>query len=157
MPRYAHLLVEIKCPSCNAVVKDMLWFQWGNCPSGVPRQEYLYHLNDSIRWQACQDGRISPWTFFNNTVDANIGDPAFQDLIIKDTGPFFQQKVSCKSYSNEINGAVIEIASGRIRNARVYLAGEFDRDVTFYTIEGDGLLKPRPDWNDHRMGLKPDC
>ncbi len=92
MPNYCYLESDLKCPFCQIVVSDLLWFQWGFSPGKLVHQDYLYHLGDSIRWKACQDGTIPVWTYFESNgkeQGANLGDPTFGDLIVRDVLQFY--------------------------------------------------------------------
>lgn len=94
MPSYAHLEIDLRCPRCDAPIVDLLWFQWGFCPGRGPRDEYLYHIGDRIRWKTCQDGTIHPWTVFmrgKHERGANVGTPEVHDLLVRDEAQFFWQ------------------------------------------------------------------
>ena len=92
MPYYANLEVDLHCLKCDSVVTDLLWFQWGYCPLSIPITTYYYHLGDPIQWKVCNDGSIIPWVYFKDEQGrargANIGDPAIENLIVRDTYQF---------------------------------------------------------------------
>jgi uncharacterized protein YijF (DUF1287 family) len=54
MPNYCFLKVDLRCPNCDEVVTDLLWFQWGYSPGRLPQEEYDYCLGDPIRWRYCK-------------------------------------------------------------------------------------------------------
>lgn len=157
MPKFAYLTTNLICPSCNTKISDIVCFQWGYCPSSNPKPGTIYQISDAIRWRACQDGQILPWTYFDTTRDSNIGSPNYQNLIVRDKSSILQPGATCTTCGHELAGAVVEIMHGHIVRARIYSRGEFDNSVDVYTIEDDGSINPQPDWNDHPMPLINDC
>lgn len=164
MPHYAYLAEDLRCPSCHALVSDLVIFQWGYCPGFHIQQDYLYHLRDPIYWRRCADSSILSWVYFmegDYPRGANIGDPAIKSLITRDTKQFTWQDPSerrrCDTCGDILEGAVIEIRDDMIQSARIYLPGEFDNGVDIVIIGPDGHLKPMPEWNDHPMSSVPEC
>jgi hypothetical protein len=158
MASYAFVVAELKCPHCSKPLTDMAWFQWGYCEGQLPRQEYLYHVGDSLQWKRCKDGSIRPWAFFEGN-GLNVGDPDIHDLVARDSGQVFLVK-PCPSCRTPLGGGAVEIRGGVI--SRVWLANaqEFSEsldEVDIYTIGHDGSRLPRPDFKDHRLQPATDC
>ena len=158
MPKHAHLVIDLCCPDCRAVVTDLCWFQWGYCASYSIVPEYLYRIGDAIRWAAADDGSIPAWTYFDIDNHAgNLGDPAVLDLVVQDATELYWREESrrrrCPGCQQPIEGAAIEIRGGVIRRAWIYRRGELDHLVDLHELAPDGRLVPRPEWNDHPMEM----
>lgn len=165
MPHYAYLVTDLHCPSCDVVVADRVWFQWGYSPGYLPREGHLYHLNDAIRWQWCEDGGLFSWAYFKDPVQslegADIGDPAIRDLIVRDTAQFYwrdpAERRQCEKCQQILEGAAIEIRDNIIRRSWIYQPGEFDNEVDIYVLRANGQDMPMPEWNDHAMASVYGC
>jgi hypothetical protein len=156
MPSFAHLSTELLCPVCHSFLTDHVWFKWGHCMGYGPKQGLIYHIGDSIRWRQCRDGSIPPWVYFG-TSEGNFGDPSVHDVLVRDTSPLFATEPVCEHCKRPLGGAIVEVRNDKIKRAWIYLPGEFSEDVTIYTIEHDGEIKPRPEWADMSMRLIDDC
>jgi hypothetical protein len=177
MASYAHLYTDLNCPYCGALVTNLLWFQWGYCPSYSVHPDYLYRTGEAIRWMTAPDGAVPAWTYFKVegftyrdkqslgiVEEANIGDPAVTDLIVRE-GAFFYwadeaRRRRCGACDRPLEGAVVEIRGNVIQRAWIYRPDEFDHTVAYYVFEDDERLKPMPQWNDHSMasvegGIRP--
>ena|SRR5579875_556172 len=165
MPRFAHLGAELRCPSCDTVVTDVVWFQWGLCAGYGPEDGTLYKLGDAIRWHPCDNGSILSWAYFKDgerELSANIGDTAIMDIVVRDWYQFYlddpAKRRRCEACQSALEGAVVEIRNGVITRAWIYQPGEFDNDVDYYILQADGTRKPMPEWEDHPMGsVRPGC
>ena len=156
MAAHAHLLTDLRCPYCEAIVTDLVWFQWGYCPSYGVNYEYLYRIGDAIRWMTADDDSTPAWTYFDRR-GGNIGDPAFADVIARDTTEFYwttqAERRTCRSCQRPLDGAAIEIRGGVIVGSWIYRDSELDNDVDFYVVEPDGRRTPKPEWNNRPMPL----
>jgi hypothetical protein len=165
MAIFAHLMTDLRCPSCNTVVSDVVWFQWGFCRGYDMWPESLYHLGDTIRWQHCDNGSILSWVLFydgERQWGGNVGDPAIKNLMVRDWYQFYwedpAQRRRCETCQGVLEGAMVEIRDGVVKRAWIYQPGEFDNETQEYIIQADGTLKPMPEWKDHPMGLvRPGC
>jgi hypothetical protein len=165
MPSSAFLDMDLRCPGCGATLSGIVWFQWGYCGASVPVKESLYRVGDNIRWYACMDGTILPWTEFddgNKGWGSNIGDPQIRNIIVRDDRQFGwdhpEDRRVCSSCASPIEGAVVEIRDGQIVGGRIFQSGEFDPQVTYYALASSGSPTPLLDWENHAMQLKsPDC
>jgi hypothetical protein len=97
MAAYSHLQVAIYCPSCQALITDLIWFMWGYCEQYEPHPELIYHLGDQIRWHACKDGTIPAWVYFDGR-GGNKGDPVVRNLIVRAGGEFFWDATHADRY-----------------------------------------------------------
>src|SRR3954464_1226387 len=109
MPKHAHLVIDLCCPDCRAVVTDLVWFQWGYCANYSVVEEYLYRIGDAIRWATADDGSTPAWTYFEIDNHAgNLGDPALQDLVVHDTTEFYwtdeSQRRRCPGCQQPLEG-----------------------------------------------------
>ena len=182
MPHYSYLATDLNCPACGDQVSDIVYFQWGFSPGYAPRDEYVYRVGDSIRWQKTKEGSVLPWVYFYHrdgeaitvqganlgdpsirrdgetiTVQgANLGDPAIHNLLVRDTAQFFweepEKRRRCQRCNTVVEGAIIEIRDGIIRGARIYLPDEYSNHAAIYIIDPTGTLKPMPEWDDYPMG-----
>lgn len=164
MVKYAHLEVDLRCPSSEAVISDLVWFQWGYCRAYAPWPDYIYHIGDRLYWQSCTDGRIPAWTYFwdgRREVGGNIGDPSVTHLIVKGGLEFYWEGPDQRWQDlcgQPIQGAAIEIKDGIIIRAWLYLPGEFPSEANEYIVQEDGSLTPMTEWADHPMdSLPPGC
>ena len=134
-----------------------LEIQWGYCPGADVW--YPYAMGEAIRWRVCRDGSIPRWTFFSPSdgpLGANIGDPAYENLVLLDDW-WIGQTHDCLT---RLGGAAIEVRGGVITKAWIFSPGEFeDVNTPAYLISEDGELNSMWDGEDHRMNtLDPrDC
>ena len=159
MPHYCYLRTDLRCPHCDAVYVNRVPFQWGYSPGRYPREEYIYRLGDPIRWRYCEDSGLHSWAAFRGEGEPegmNIGDPAFRDLIFRDS--FVETEGwRCQNCGHHLGGAAIEIRDNYIRRAWIYEPGEFgEGEIDHYLIRKEGLV-PIPEWLDHPMGSVHEC
>jgi hypothetical protein len=166
MPKFAYVDADVRCPTCQAVVIEYLMIQWGRCPSQLKTEAESYAVGDPIQWRLCKDGSIRPWTYFAHgryLEEANIGDPAYTDLIVRDSGWNFYwvdpaQKPRCQHCSTSIEGAAVEIRDGVIRRAWIYTQGELGEVPADHNlILENGQLQPMPEWDDREIERISDC
>lgn len=155
MTHYAYVKVDLKCPYCDTIVTDLLWFQWGFCPGYSPREDYVYKISDPIHWKTCSDDSIRSWVYFEGG-GANIGDPSIKNLIVKDSAQYWLDK-QCDKCQQPIAGAALEIKYGIIQKAWLYKPSELGDDADIFVVESDGKLKSMPEWNDHSMETIDNC
>jgi len=164
MPNYAHVKAEILCPSCgspanNLLTPNLAWFQWGFCRAATPWSDFEYEIGDPIRWKACEDGITHPWTYFMegpHSVGANIGDPKYQNLIVRDPAQFQwayrteddpeRRPSTCDSCGHPLAGIAVEIRNGFIANVWIHSLDEFDSRTYFYLVDSNGVRYPKPEW-----------
>jgi hypothetical protein len=162
MPYNAYLNVELKCPSCDTALADMLWFQWGFCPGNLPRTEYIYHVGDPIVWKACKDGSIPCWAYFVNKISglaedgANGGDPVFRDLIVRDDTQEWLAG-TCPSCHQAMGGGALEIHDGIIVRGWICRPSELGGESNIYLIGADNKLRPMIEWNNHALSSIHNC
>jgi hypothetical protein len=161
MPYNAYLNVELKCPSCDTALADMLWFQWGFSPGNLPSTEYIYHVGDPIVWKACKDGSIPTWISFTNKNSgfpegANLGDPAFRNLIVRDHAQEWLAD-ACPSCHQPMGGGALEIRDGIIVRGWISRPSELGGESNIYLIEADNKLRPMVEWNNHIISRIDNC
>jgi hypothetical protein len=165
MPNYAHLAAELRCPYCDHIFSELVWFQWGFCPSSGVNQNYIYRIGDPVRWKECSDGSIVGWTYFVDKQrsiprEANIGDPTIANLVVIDAAQFLlpdrDDRRLCERCHQPLEGAAIEIRNAIMQRAWIFQPGEFDRGIDYYLLNQDGGYLPKPDWVDHQMSIV-DC
>lgn len=155
MTHYAYLNVDLKCPNCNNLFADMLWFQWGYCPGYAPRDEFIYHIGDSIYWKKCKDDTVPSWTYFEGG-GANIGEYSIKNLIVKDSAQYFL-KQSCTNCGLSLGGAALRISDNVIVNAWLFGEGELEEEADIFISTDDNSVEPKINWNDHPMDTVKDC
>jgi len=144
VPRLAYVETIAACPRCGCVHDRIIQFQWGYCFMSQPSTED-YQIGQPIRWRKLQDGSIPAWTYFADN-EANIGDPAFVNLITTDVGSW--SWIHCPRCAFPTGGAAVRIENGIITQAWLFAKGEFDTNTDIYLIEPEGTLTPKPDWAD---------
>src|ERR687886_658663 len=116
MPDYRYARTDLRCPQCNVVLTDLVWFQWGYSPGELPQEKYIYDLNDPIRWGYCPGMGIFSWVYFKDEEGseegANFGDPHIRDLIVRDPVQFYwrwdpARRSRCVNCNWPIDGAAI--------------------------------------------------
>ncbi len=147
MPSYSHVVARVPCTRCNAEITsrtdDLVAFQWGYCPSRQPWDALFYRLGDAIRWRLDDAGRIRPWTYFEGALQGgNLGDPSVGDLVVRalDLGG---NDLVCKGCGASV---ALRILGGRLVG---FESAPADCDIA--VVDADGVVHPRPDWNDHPM------
>jgi hypothetical protein len=156
MPHYAYLETDLTCPHCREIISDIVWFQWGYSPGYGPQEEHLYHIGDAITWKACENGEILSWVYFSEHGGANLGDPEYKNLIIKDPAQYHLHE-ACERCGGPLGGAVVELKEGIIHNARITLPGELEEEANEFLILEGGKLKPMYEWIDHPMTIVKNC
>jgi hypothetical protein len=158
MPHYAFLPVALHCPACRTVLDDLVWFQWGFTRFRQPLPECTYAIGDPIRWQACQDGKIPPWTYFHRNgqpAGANLGTPDEVDVIVRDWAQVRHYE-PCPACGAPLGGAAVEIREGRIARGWIARADELPEPSAVLRVCADGTLEVLVA-DDHRMDLVDDC
>jgi hypothetical protein len=167
MPHYCHLRTDLRCPQCNVLITDLVFFRWGYSPGQLPQEKYIYDLNDPIRWRYCEEARgIFSWVCFKDErghpEGANFGDPEIRDLIVRDPAQFYwlwdpARRFTCVNCNWPIDGAAIEIRDNRIVRAWVYEPGELYQEVDYYLVEDGGQPVPVSGWSNHLMPSVRGC
>lgn len=165
MPNYAYVYADLRCPNCGAHIEEYARIQWGYCGGYFETTGSTYAIGDTIHWRACADGSIRAWVYFNlkpfNDV-ANIGDPAYTDLIVCDRWYYAGENPNarrlCTQCGTPHDGAAVEIRGGIIRRAWVFVPGELGETETNYLlIKADGSLEPKSEWDNHVMPRISPC
>jgi hypothetical protein len=146
MPLFAHLTVDIRCPQCGSLVRDLVEFQWAYCRGYALRTETSYVIGDEVRWRTCADGSIPAWSFFAEGA-GNVGDPGFKDLVVRE----YWLADTPHDCGLVLGGIAVEVRDGVITKAWAYQSGDFDNSSYFYVLNRDGSTTPMPDWDDHAM------
>jgi len=160
MPNFAHLKVQLKCPFCGQANFDLAWFQWGYCIATIPINEYIYHLQDQIRWRDSQDGKTKAWTYFlsRDTMEnlgANIGDPKIQDIIIIDECQSeIISKKGCINCGMKSGGIAIRVTDNKLSKAWIFMPDEFDGTTTYYMPLSKEQIVPCSEWQDFPMEVE---
>ena len=126
MPHYCYVRTDLRCPRCDIVITDLVWFQWGYSPGRLPQEQHIYDLNDPIRWRYCPGMGIFSWVYFKDeggrSEGANFGDPHIRDIIVCDPEQFYWRgdpagRYTCVNCNRPIDGAAIEIRENRPQRA----------------------------------------
>jgi hypothetical protein len=134
----------------------MVWIKWGYSSGSRPGARSTYQLGDPLYWRACADGAVPKWVYFRDDAGGNLGDPTYQDLIVRDWGQYFLTD-ACPKCGHELGGAAVEIRGGVIKRAWLASTGEFDPSVYIYTLDENGRPQPRPDLDNHSMAALEIC
>lgn len=152
MPVFARLAAVIPCPRClsDLTFNGEIGFQWGYCSTPLGGIGQTYSVGDEIVWRVDSQGMAPKWTYFRNG-GGNLGDPNIGDLLVRESE--LDQK-TCRKCGFQYDGIGITIRSGVIREARCFIDGLPGCDIS--VLDLDGLLVPRPEWDDHPMPVVAD-
>lgn len=158
MPSHAYVNFDLICSACDEKLGiNMTAFSWGYCPGHSPRTEHVYRQGNEIYWKKCDEFGTPSWTYFKNGIECNIGDPNFENLIVRDSSIYWFDGHNCKTCSEFFAGAIVKIVNSKIISVRPYKIGEFDNGVDIYLINPDGTIAPKIEWQDHPMTKIMDC
>jgi hypothetical protein len=154
MPRYTFLKTDLRCPACQSLVSDLIWFGWGYANAQQPVRENTYRIGDTIRWRRSSEGTLPAWTVFHGYQQdsCNIGDPTIQNVIVLDCASIGWAIDHCPRCCHPIAGAAIEIRQSRIQRAWIFAPGLFDRATEYYVIDLDEAVYPMPAWTEADSG-----
>jgi len=158
MAYYSFLPVPLHCPACGTVVDDLVWFQWGFTANQSPMPAWTYAIGEAIRWHACSDGRILPWTYFRRggqPTGANLGTPDELNVIVRDEAQM-QHHRPCGTCGTPLAGAAVEIRNGRVARGWLVRAGELPEPSSVLRVAADGTLEVLFA-DEHRMDVVEDC
>jgi hypothetical protein len=116
MPRFAHVHAEVMCPQCGAQVSAArsVGFQWGYCSNPLCGDYFTYEVGDPLYWRLDKQGKVPPWAYFRDE-SANIGDPLFADLIVRESEFDIRACLAC---GRSFGGIAIVIKAGRLAEVR---------------------------------------
>ena len=122
-------------------------FQWGYCsdPHGGPY--FTYEVGEPLLWRLDKQGSVPAWAYFRSG-SANIGDPSFANLIIRESEWDIR---ACNACRHPIEGIAVVIHRGIITEVRVYETIGSLPECSEITVDSDGLETPRPEWQNHLM------
>ena len=143
MPLFAHVRTPpIPCPTCGAdlVQYGEIGFQWGHCCHPFGAGGVDYEIGDEIHWRCAADGSVPVWTYFASGGSANIGDPAYNNLVILESE---LDSNSCSHCSFSGGGIGLEIVNGKITS--VTIRDDISEDVEITIVNPDGSHGPMPD------------
>jgi hypothetical protein len=89
---------------------------------------------------------VPPWVYFPGG-NGNIGDPAFTDVLVRESEYDIRE---CPSCGAEFAGIAVLIRGGVIKEVQAYTEGLPAADVSVYC---EGQLRPCPEWDDHSMRM----
>ncbi len=86
MSRFAHVHAELPCPRCDARLapENAIGFQWGYCPDPHGGAYFTYRVGEPLLWRLDSRKSVPAWAYFLGG-DANIGDPSFADLLVRES------------------------------------------------------------------------
>ena len=142
MPRFARVETPpIPCPTCgaNLVQHDSIGFQWGFCSTPMcGANESCYQIGDEILWRQAADGSFPAWSYFTDN-SANIGDPSFYNLIVRESE---MEIGACGKCGHAGPDVALEISDGII--VSVMPRDELVPDCEILIVNRDGTLIPMP-------------
>ena len=149
MARFAHVQVKVLCPQCGVQLAPggAIGFQWGYCPNPHGGAYFVYEVGEPLLWRLDKCGGVPAWTYFRSG-SANIGDPAFPDLVIRESEYDIR---ACHACRYRIEGIAVVIIRGIIAEVRVYETIGSLPECSEITIDSNGLEAPRPEWQNHLM------
>jgi hypothetical protein len=127
-------------------VQQQLGFQWGHCCHSHGCGVADYAVGDLIQWRRAMDGSVPPWVYFKGHNSANIGDPQYANLIVRELE--FDTRV-CGNCNVPFGGFAISISAGVIASAGTSFGIPDNVDIVL--VNPNGSLTPMPEWNDHAM------
>ena len=154
MPNLAYLAHNVYCPACDALLMDLIPFQWGVCPGYTPREEYLYTVGDAIQWQQAANGKIPAWTYIDfddKTHVLNAGDPMIQNLYVRMDSPQSDVSMICLC-GHTMGGVAIRIKDGSIDHVWIYPEGTLSAEADIYLLDvaGENIVRPMVEWDDYQ-------
>jgi len=158
MPGYAFANGPLTCPVCATTLDDQVWFQWGFCVDRAQVPEAQYVVGDQIRWRACPDGRVPPWTFFyrgDQYLGGNLGVREEPHVIVRDWANT-QHYEPCPVCRTPLDGSAVEILDNQIVRAWILRRGELPVAGDIVRIRSDGTMETLGDAG-HPMDTVYDC
>jgi len=90
---------------------------------------------------------VSPWAYFPDG-SANIGDPAFADVLVRESEHDIRE---CSGCGADFAGIGVLVRGGVIQQVQASTEGLPAADVSVYI---EGQLFPYPEWDDHSMRME---
>lgn len=148
MPTFAHIAVAVPCPRCgqDVVIGGRIAIQWGYCSVPLHGIGPAYRIGESVRWRSHRDGAVPPWVYFPDG-GGNIGDPAFTDVVVRESEHDIRECLGCGA---EFAGIGVLIQGGVIKEVKAYTEGLPAAEVS---VHFEGQLRPCPEWDDHSMRM----
>ena len=119
MARFAHILVELPCPRCGFQLAPggAIGFQWGYCSNPHSGAYWTYEVGEPLLWRLDKSGNVPAWVYFRGG-SANIGDPSFPDLVIRESEYDIRACLACTNKSRELRCTSFEASSRRSGSTR---------------------------------------
>jgi hypothetical protein len=149
MARFAHVSVDVPCPQCgdSLAPTDAIGFQWGYCPNPHGGAYFTYQVGEPLLWRLDKRGGAPAWACFRGN-SANIGDPSFPDLVVRESEYDIR---ACHACSHRIEGIAVVITRGTVAEIRVYETIGSLPECNVITVDANGLQTPWPEWDNHLM------
>ena len=149
MARFAHVFVKLPCPKCGSELASgaAIGFQWGYCSNPHSGAYFTYTVGEPLMWRLDKSKSVPPWAYFRDG-SANIGDPSFADVVIRETEYDIR---ACQACSQRIEGVAVVISRGIIAEVRVYQGIGSLPECDVITVDSTGLETARPEWQGRLM------
>jgi hypothetical protein len=158
MPGFGFANGALTCPACGTTIDDQAWFQWGFCRDRAQRPEAQYVVGDQIRWHACADGRVLPWTYFFRDGQEQGGNHGVREephVIVRNWANTHHSE-PCPVCRTPLDGSAVEIRDNAIVRAWLLRPGELPVAGEVLRIRPDGTMETLSE-HDHRMDIVYDC
>lgn len=133
VPRYAWVTEELRCPRCDAVLSDLVWFAWGGLMTADPKRGPVYVVGDHLLWFAdangvAQDDRYWAATSTGRREGVNFGDPRLLDVDVYELDGEDAPRL-CGSCGLALQGACVSIRRGAIASVAAVAEGAVDEGL----------------------------
>jgi len=147
MPSFATVEADIRCPSCSAPLPGhLVGFQWGYCSVSLGTACTIYRVGEPVLWRLDRSGSVPAWCYFPDGSGGNIGDPAYADLLIRESELFGQR---CSGCGHGFVDVGVVIRGGVIHEVRAFTEEVAACEVSLIGREGE--VTPKPEWDNHPM------
>jgi hypothetical protein len=149
MARFAHVNVVVPCPQCSLQLAPggAIGIQWGYCSNPHGGAYFNYELGEPLLWRLDKRGQVPAWAYFRDG-SANIGDPSFASLVIRESEYGIR---ACPGCRHRIEGVAAVIVGGTIAEVRVYEGLGSLPPCDIVTVDQNGVHTPTPEWDNHPM------
>jgi hypothetical protein len=124
----------------------MVGFQWGYCANPLGGSVPGYEVGEPLVWRLDRSGRAPAWSYFKHTAAGNIGDPAYADVLLRESE---FATTACPECGHRFAGIGVLVRAGIIQEVRLFEQGLADCDCS--VIESDGSFTPKPEWDNYPM------
>ena len=147
MPPFATVEADIRCPSCCAPLPGhLVGFQWGYCSVPLGTAYAMYRVGEPVLWRLDRSGSVPAWCYFLGGTGGNLGDPAYADLLIRESELFGQRCPNCGHGFVDVG---VVIRGGVIHEVRAFMEEVAASEVSL--IEREREVTPKPEWDNHPM------